>query len=209
MASLAACLYVGLLGGSDGENLISNVEPYTSAFNCWQSINIVFEQRYDHIWGLHNTYAVPRLKFLVANCQRVPVTVGSLAHEDTMQLFWPPFDGEHEVFWLTGEKKWHKLTNFFQRVDDIININILDFRNVRACVRACVCTCDWVRACARARVLLYSAEQWSVFVCSAVCVCLCVCGVVCVYIHLTVYFLLTLMSIETTDNTRMYFPTQL
>ena len=27
MASLAACLYVGILGGSDGENLISNVEP--------------------------------------------------------------------------------------------------------------------------------------------------------------------------------------
>ena len=99
MASLAACLYVGLLGGSDGENLISNVAPYTPAFNCWQSINIAFEQRYGHIRGLHNTYAVPRLKFLVADCQRmrVPVTVGSLAHEDTMQLFWPPFDGEHVV----------------------------------------------------------------------------------------------------------------
>ena len=33
-------------------------------------------------------------------CQhmRVPVTVGSLAHEDAMQLFWPPFDVEHVVF---------------------------------------------------------------------------------------------------------------
>ena len=48
-ASLAACLYVGLLDGSDVENLISNVAPYTPAFNCWQSINIVFEQRYGHI----------------------------------------------------------------------------------------------------------------------------------------------------------------
>ena len=50
--------------------------------------------------AIHNTYAVPRLKFLVADCQhmRVPVTVGSLAHEDAMQLFWPPFDGEHVVF---------------------------------------------------------------------------------------------------------------
>ena len=47
-----------------------------------------------------NTYAVPRLKFVVADCQhmRVPVTVGSFAHEDAMQLFWPPFDGEHVVF---------------------------------------------------------------------------------------------------------------
>ena len=36
------------------------------------------------------------------------------------------------------------------------------------------------------------AEQWSVFVCSAVCVCLCVCGVVCVYIHLTVYFFINI-----------------
>ena len=56
--------------------------------------------RYGHILGLHNTYAVPRLKCLVADCQhmRVPVTVGSLAHEDAMQLFWPPFDGEHVVF---------------------------------------------------------------------------------------------------------------
>ena len=100
MASLAACLYVGLLDGSDGVNLISNVAPYTPTFNCWHSINIVFEQRYGHIWGLHNTYAVPRLKLLVADCQhmRVPVTVGSLAHEDAMQLFWPPFDGEHVVF---------------------------------------------------------------------------------------------------------------
>ena len=40
MASLAACLYVGLLDGSDGENLISNVAPYTPTFNCWHSINI-------------------------------------------------------------------------------------------------------------------------------------------------------------------------
>ena len=40
MASLAACLYVGLLVGSDGENLISNVAPYTPTFNCWHSINI-------------------------------------------------------------------------------------------------------------------------------------------------------------------------
>ena len=46
--------------------------------------------------------------------------------------------------------------------------------------------------------------EWSVFVCSVVCVCLCVCGVVCVYIHLNL-----LMLIETTGNTRMYFPTQL
>ena len=53
-----------------------------------------------------------RLKFLVPDGQRmrVPVTVESLAHEGT---------------------------NFAQRVDDIININILDFQNVG--VRACVC----------------------------------------------------------------------
>ena len=38
--------------------------------------------------------------FLVTDCQRmrVPVTVGFLAHEDTMQLFWPPFDGV--IRWL-------------------------------------------------------------------------------------------------------------
>ena len=41
------------------------------------------------------------------------------------------------------------------------------------------------------------------------CVCLCVCGVFCAYIHLNVYCLLILMSIETSGNTRMYFPTQL
>ena len=37
---------------------------------------------------------------------RVPVTVGSFAHEDAMQLFWPPFDGEHVVFGLSGEKNY-------------------------------------------------------------------------------------------------------
>ena len=80
---------------------------------------------------------------------------------------------------------------------------------VYVCVRAFECVCD---VCARARVCVIvqrSAEQWSVFVCSAVCVCLCVCGVVCAYIHLNVYCLLILMSIEATGNTRMYFPTQL
>ena len=80
---------------------------------------------------------------------------------------------------------------------------------VRACVRAFECVCD---VCARSRVCVIvqcSTEQWSVFVCRAVCVCLCVCGVVCVYTHLNVYCLLILMSIETTGNTRMYFPTQL
>ena len=79
---------------------------------------------------------------------------------------------------------------------------------VYVCVRAFECVCD---VCARARVCYCtaSAEQWSVFVCSAVCVCLCVCGVVCAYIHLNVYCLLILMSIETSGNARMYFPTQL
>ena len=76
---------------------------------------------------------------------------------------------------------------------------------VRACVRSSACV-----MCARACVIVQrSAEQWSVFVCSAACVCLCVCGVVCAYIHLNVYCLLILMSIEATGNTRMYFPTQL
>ena len=76
---------------------------------------------------------------------------------------------------------------------------------------ACVqCVCVYVRACVRSSAcVMCSAEQWSVFVCSAVCVCLCVCGVVCAYIHLNVYCLLILMSIETSGNARMYFPTQL
>ena len=82
-------------------------------------------------------------------------------------------------------------------------------------VRVCMCACVRSSACvmcARARVCVIvqrSAEQWSVFVCSAVCVCLCVYGVVCAYIHLNVYCLLILMSIEATGNMRMYFPTQL
>ena len=79
-------------------------------------------------------------------------------------------------------------------------------------MRVCASGCECVRVCgvcARARLLLCSAEQWSVFVCSAVCVCLCVCRVVCVYIHLNVFCLLILLSIETTGNTSMYFTTQL
>ena len=77
-------------------------------------------------------------------------------------------------------------------------------------VRVCMCACVRAFECVVLCVIVQcSAEQWSVFVCSAVCVCLCVCGVVCAYIHLNVYCLLILMSIQTSGNARMYFPTQL
>ena len=52
------------------------------------------------------TYAIPRSKFLVADCRlmRVSVTVGSLAHEDMMQLFWTSFVGDHLVCGISGGK---------------------------------------------------------------------------------------------------------